>query len=60
MFNLDTASKHFIHKDKEFWLNVLVDLCKVAEEIAEIWVAYKENMITSAALYHYRVSGINI
>jgi Type III restriction enzyme, res subunit len=60
VFSLDQASKYFIHKDNiTFWMIVLRDICKVNEDIAKNWIDRKEDMITSAMLYHYRISGIN-
>jgi hypothetical protein len=58
-FELDEASKYFCNKSTAFWKKILIDICKVQKEIAEIWIQNKSNMITSSILYHYRVSGIN-
>jgi len=60
IFDLDSTSKYFIHKDiKTFWIPVLVDMCHIERSIAEIWAGRKEDMLTSAMLRHYKISGIN-
>jgi len=58
-FDIDSAMKHFIHKDSTFWSSVLVEICRVDKSIADIWIGHKGNMVTTAMLKHYRISGVS-
>lgn len=58
--DLNEAYKHFFNKSNKFWKDVLTEICKVQDKIADIFVQNKSTMITSAILRHYKVSGINV